>query len=408
MRRSGWTFAVVLVVVVALVVVQLVRTPPAQSVSVSEPASLDVAGSPSISWPSSAEGALEVAGVVRTSGRQVARPIASLAKMMTAYILLLDHPLTSGESGPSITVTPTDVAVYDLDAASSGSVLPVTAGEVLTEQQALQALLVASADNIAEMLAQWDAGSITAFVTKMNATAKSLGMTHTTYTDPSGLEDTTVSSARDQLLMAMRAMALPAFASIVAMPEVTFPVGGTIQNYDYDIGHDGVIGIKTGSDSQSLGCWAFAATRTVAGTARTVYGVILGVPGTSLGLVEPTLDAGVALADAMPATVRAVSVVSIGAVVGDVDAPWRHSQVPVIAERSRQRAGSGRQQGDSSLRLAHAFRCHGPKRGVGGAPGGGLPGGCGHDPSGCRRLGCGTEPPLETHTRLTTEALAPW
>ncbi len=259
MRRSWWTFAVVLVVVVALVVVQLVRTPPAQSVSVSEPASLDVAGSPSLSWPSSAEGALEVAGVVRTSGRQVARPIASLAKMMTAYILLRDHPLTSGESGPSITVTPTDVAVYDLDAASSGSVLAVTAGEVLTEEQALQALLVASADNIAEMLAQWDAGSITAFVAKMNVTAKSLGMTHTTYTDPSGLEDTTVSSAGDQLLMAMRAMALPAFASIVAMPEVTFPVGGTIQNYDYDIGHDGVIGIKTGSDSQSLGCWAFAA-----------------------------------------------------------------------------------------------------------------------------------------------------
>ena len=274
MRRSGWTFAVVLVVVVALVVVQLVRTPPAQSVSASEPASLDVAGSPSLSWPASAEGALEVSGVVRTSGRQVARPIASLAKMMTAYILLHDHPLTAGESGPSITVNPTDVAVYDLDAASSGSVLAVTAGEVLTEQQALQALLVASADNIAEMLAQWDAGSITAFVAKMNTTAKSLGMTHTTYTDPSGLEDTTVSSARDQLVMAMRAMALPAFASIVAMPEVTFPVGGTVQNYDYDIGHDGVIGIKTGSDSEALGCWAFAATRTVAGTARTVYGVI--------------------------------------------------------------------------------------------------------------------------------------
>ena len=347
MRRSGWTFAVVLVVLVALVVVQLVRTPPAQSVSVPEPASLDVAGSPSLSWPASAEGALEVAGVVRTSGRQVARPIASLAKMMTAYIVLRDHPLTTGESGPSITVTPTDVAFYDLDAASSGSVLAVTAGEVLTEQQALQALLVASADNIAETLAQWDAGSITAFVTKMNATAKSLGMNHTTYTDPSGLEDTTVSSARDQLVMAMQAMALPAFASIVAMPEVTFPVGGTVQNYDYDIGHDGVIGIKTGSDSESLGCWAFAATRTVAGTARTVYGVVLGVPGTSLGLVEPTLDAGVALADAVPATVRAVSVVSAGAVVGHVDAPWRHGQVPVTAVR----AVSGLAQAGSRVTL---------------------------------------------------------
>jgi serine-type D-Ala-D-Ala carboxypeptidase (penicillin-binding protein 5/6) len=346
-RRAGWTFVVVLVVVVALVVVQLVRTPPPQSVSVSEAASLHVAGSPALSWPTSAEGALDVGGVVRTSGHQVPRPIASLAKMMTAYVILRDHPLTAGESGPSITVTPTDVAIYNLDAASSGSVLAVTSGEVLTEQQALQALLVASADNIAEMLAQWDAGSITAFVAKMNATAKSLGMNQTTYTDPSGLEATTVSSASDQLVIAMRSMELPAFAAIVGLPEVTFPVGGTVQNYDYEIGHDGVIGIKTGSDSQALGCWAFAATRTVAGTGRTVYGVLLGVPANSLGLVEPTLDAGVALADAVPATVQAVSVVSAGATIGHVEAPWRNGQVPITAVR----AVSGLAEAGSTLTL---------------------------------------------------------
>jgi D-alanyl-D-alanine carboxypeptidase (penicillin-binding protein 5/6) len=330
-RRSGWAFVGVLVVVAALVVVQLVRTPPPQSVSMSEPAALSVPGSASIAWPTAAEGAVDVAGVVQTSGTQTARPIASLAKMMTAYVVLHDHPLTSGEAGPSITVTPTDVTIYDLDKTASGSVLAVTAGEQLTEQQALQALLVASADNIAEMLAQWDAGSITAFVTKMNATAKSLGMDHTTYTDPSGLEDTTVSSARDQLVMAVRAMALPAFASIVALPQVTIPVGGTVQNYNYDIGHDGIIGIKTGSDSASLGCWAFAATRTVAGTARTVYGVVLGVPATSEGLVEPALSAGVAVANAAPATVQTVSASSAGEVVGHVDAPWRNNAVPVMA-----------------------------------------------------------------------------
>lgn len=341
MRRSGWAFLAVLVVVAALVVVQLVRTPPAQTVSTSVPSSLSVAGTSTLTWPTSAEGAVEVDGVVRTSGNQEARPIASLAKMMTAYIVLHDHPLATGDAGPSITVTPTDVAVYDLDAASSGSVLQVTAGEQLTEQQALQALLVASADNIAEMLAQWDAGSITAFVAKMNATAKTLGMAHTTYTDPSGLQDTTISTAHDQLVMATRAMALPAFATIVALPEVTFPVGGTIENYDYDIGHDGVIGIKTGSDSAARGCWAFAATRTVDGTPQTVYGVLLGVPGTALGLVEPTLSDGVAMADALPATVHTVSVVSAGAVVGHVDAPWRRDPIPVTAVKAVSGTGAG-------------------------------------------------------------------
>jgi D-alanyl-D-alanine carboxypeptidase (penicillin-binding protein 5/6) len=333
-RRTGWTFAVVIVVLAALVVVQLARTPPAQSVSRSEPTSLGVPGSASLTWPASAEAAMDVAGVVQISGSQTARPIASLAKMMTAYIVLRDHPLTPGQAGPSLTVSPTDVAIYNLDKTSSGSVLAVTAGEQLTEQQALQALLVASADNIAQMLAQWDAGSIAAFVAKMNASAKTLGMSHTTYTDPSGLDATTVSSARDQLEVAIRAMAIPAFASIVALPEVTFPVAGTLQNYNYDVGHDGIIGIKTGSDSASLGCWAFAATRAVAGTSRTVYGVLLGVPATSQGLVEPALSAGVALADAAPATVHAVSVTSAGQVVGHVDAAWRKDGVPVTAARA--------------------------------------------------------------------------
>jgi D-alanyl-D-alanine carboxypeptidase (penicillin-binding protein 5/6) len=282
----------------------------------------------------------------------VARPIASLAKMMTAYIVLHDHPLTAGEAGPSITVTPTDVTIYNLDATSSGSVLAVTSGETLTEQQALQALLVASADNIAEMLAQWDAGSITAFVAKMNATAKTLGMSDTTYTDPSGLEDTTVSTARDQLVIATKAMTIPAFASIVALPEVTFPVGGTVQNYDYDIGHDGVIGIKTGSDSAARGCWAFAATRTVDGTTRTVYGVLLGVPGTSLGLVEPSLSDGEAMADAVPATIATMSVVSAGAVVGHVGAPWRSDPIPVTAAR----AVSGLAQAGSTVPLHFDLR----------------------------------------------------
>ena len=62
------------------------------------------------------------------------------------------------------------------------------------------------------------------------------------------------------------------------MPAATFPVGGTVQNYDYDVGHDGIIGVKTGSDAAALGCWAFAATRSVAGTTQTVYGVVLGIP----------------------------------------------------------------------------------------------------------------------------------
>ena len=338
MRKAGVVVVVLIVLVIAFGVLQIVRSVPTQAVSVSGPHPVQVAGSAALPWPAKGSAAVAVGdqGAVRTSGSTAAAPIASLAKMMTAYLVLQAHPLPTGQPGPSITITGADVQAYAAEAAASDSVLEVTAGESLTEQQALEALLVASADNVADILAQWDAGSVTAFVAKMNATAHSLGMDHTHYTDPSGLDTTTVSTASDQLIISRKAMAIPTFASIVAMPEATFPVAGTIQNFDYDVGHDGIIGVKTGSDTAAGGCWSFAATRTVAGAKQTVFGVVLGIPAAATGLVEPALAAGEALANALPGSVRTMTLVPAGTVVGYVTAPWRSSPVPVTTVRAIQ------------------------------------------------------------------------
>ena len=78
--------------------------------------------------------------------------------------------------------------------------MSVAAGERLTERRALQALLLPSANNIAAVLARWDAGPADRFVARMNSTARSLGMTHTRYTDPSGYDDATVSTAADAMV----------------------------------------------------------------------------------------------------------------------------------------------------------------------------------------------------------------
>jgi D-alanyl-D-alanine carboxypeptidase (penicillin-binding protein 5/6) len=337
-RKAGWVIAAVVVVVIVLVVVQMARSTPAQTVVVHAPSPVHVTGTSALPWPTNGSAAVAIGptGAVRISGPAQEKPIASLAKMMAAYVVLTDHPLQNGQPGPSITITTADVATYNTDAAASDSVLPVSAGETITEQQALEGLLVASADNVAVVLADWDAGSVTAFVAKMNAAAKTLGMDHTHYTDPSGLQTTTVSTPSDQLAIARKAMDDPTFASIVAMQSATFPVGGTVQNYDYDVGHDGIIGIKTGSDSAAGGCWAFAATRTVAGKPQTVYGVVLGIPGTATGLIEPALAAGKALADALPATVSTTTVLPAHTVVGYVTAPWRSSPVPITTLRPLQ------------------------------------------------------------------------
>ena len=166
-------------------------------------------------WPADGQAAVILSGQPRihVGPNQHAAPIASLAKMMTAYLVLRDHPLGSSQGGPTITLTDADVADTDRRAGQQESVVPVAAGEQLTERQALEALLLPSANNIAAVLARWDAGSEGRFVARMNATARSLGMADTRYTDPSGYDDGTVSTAADQIRIVERAMRLPVFAA---------------------------------------------------------------------------------------------------------------------------------------------------------------------------------------------------
>src|SRR5438105_2155030 len=156
-----------------------------------------------------------------------------------------------------------------------------------------EALLLPSANNIAVVLARWDAGSVDRFAARMNATARSLGMTHTRYTDPSGYDDATVSTAADQVRVVDRAMHLPEFASIAATPSATLPVAGTVYNTDGLLGHDGFVGVKTGSDDAAGGCFAFRAIRWIDGKRTTITGVVLGQPG------HDQIAAGLAAADAM-------------------------------------------------------------------------------------------------------------
>jgi D-alanyl-D-alanine carboxypeptidase (penicillin-binding protein 5/6) len=246
-------------------------------------------------WPDQGQAAYALAGGARIHAgpNQHVAPIASVAKVMTAYVVLRDHPLRVGEDGPAITLTNDDVVDTDRRRSQDESIVPIAAGERLSERQALQALLLPSANNIAAVLARWDAGSETAFVARMNAAARSLGMAHTRYTDPSGYDPGTVSTAADQVRIVVQAMRSAVFAGIVAMPSVTLPVAGTVRNVDTLIGHDGFVGVKTGSMDASGGCFAFRAIRSIDGERTAVTGVVLGQFGGNL------VGAALAAADSM-------------------------------------------------------------------------------------------------------------
>jgi D-alanyl-D-alanine carboxypeptidase (penicillin-binding protein 5/6) len=245
------------------------------------PASLGVPGAPpALPWPSKGQGAVAIPalGYAQQSGPESSVPIASLTKMTNALVVLRDHPVPAGGSGPSITITADDVAEYDNELHNDQSTVPIHTGEVLTEVQMLQALLTQSANDMAYSLAVWDAGSEPAFVAKMNALAASLGATSSHYVDASGYDPASVSTASDVLRVAAAGMLDPTFAQIVGMSSIDFPGVGTLPNVVSEIGKNGVIGVKSGYTSKAGGCLVLAADRVVAGHTALVLVAVLGQP----------------------------------------------------------------------------------------------------------------------------------
>ena len=266
---------------------------------------------PSTVWPAEGQAAFVQAGQseIHVGPNQHAAAIASVAKVMTAYLVLRDRPLRPGEDGPTITLTEADVIDTDRRRRQEESVVSIAAGEQLTERQALQALLLPSANNIAAVLARWAAGSEDRFVARMNAIARSLGMTHTRYTDPSGYDDATVSTAADQVRIVDRAMRVPVFASIVGTPTAVLPVAGSVHNTNALLGRYGFVGVKTGSDAAAGGCFAFRAIRWIDGARTTITGVVLGQPGHDR--IGAALEAAAAMVDRLSFTRGAGSTVPV-------------------------------------------------------------------------------------------------
>lgn len=334
-RRGGGAvvrglLVVVLVAVVVLAGVEWFRPIPSPALHATDTRTVRLAGAaPALPWPTGASGALAVDGgpQLGTGGSQSPAPIAGLAKVMTAYVALADHPLTPGASGPAIDVTSDAVAAYQAEAGSGQSAVPLSAGESLTELQVLQGLLVASGNDMATLLADWDAGGTQAFVAKMNHAARVLGMRSTTFTDPVGLDSGTVSTPSDLVLLGEAAMKLAVLRQVVAMTEVTLPQASRVFNLDADIGHDGFIGIKTGSDSVAGGCFLFAAQQTVAGVSVTLVGDVIG-EHTSTQTASALSDAS-ALVSAALADAGARPALPKGTTVGEVTAPWG-AHVPVV------------------------------------------------------------------------------
>lgn len=296
-------------------------------------AKFTVAGhAPALPWPAQGEAYLDIEGMgpIGASGPSEAEvPIASVTKTMTAFQVLKDHPLAVGEDGPTIEVSPALFAVArSADASESG--IAIQAGEELTERQALEGMLLPSAGNMARLLAAWDAGSVPAFVDRMNAEAHALGMNHTTYADPAGIDSNSRSTAHDQVLLGEQALNDPTMASIVSLKSAQVPVAGLVSNTNHLLGVDGDIGIKTGSTSAAGGCLLFATRSVVDGVPVTMVGAVLGQPGPLWSIMDRAQTVARGLIEAAQRSLVTTTVAHSGKTIAVLHQRG-HADIPLVA-----------------------------------------------------------------------------
>jgi D-alanyl-D-alanine carboxypeptidase (penicillin-binding protein 5/6) len=236
-----------------------------------------------LTWPTSGQSAAGMVGssTIETHGAQTPVPTASTAKLITALVVLQVKPLSSGQAGPDLTMSRDDIALLNKYIARNGSMIgKVIVGEKLSEYQMLEAMMLPSANNMSDSLAIWAYGSLPAYHTAANQYLKSQGLKDTYVgLDASGLDPSTVSTARDMVRIGELVMQNPVLAEIVGKQSVSgFPLIGTITNTNRLLGASGIIGIKTGNSDQQGGAYVSAAHITINGKTQTLVTALLGAP----------------------------------------------------------------------------------------------------------------------------------
>lgn len=295
---------------------------PLPAVAISQQAlSLAPTVAAALGWPANGEAAVEARGVtpVLTSGTQKVLPMASVAKIITALAVLQAKPLNLAEQGPILTLAQADVDIYNNYVTKDGSVVHVAAGEQLSEYQALQALLLPSANNIADSLAIWAFGSLAAYHTAATQYVQQLGLANTTIgSDASGLAPDSTSTPADLVRLGEAAIDHPVVAQIVAQTFASIPVEGTVYNVNRLLGQDGIVGIKTGNSDQVGGNLLFAARAEVApGKTATIIGAVMGQAD-----LNAALDASPPLIDSVKANLYLARPVRAGETIANYSATW--------------------------------------------------------------------------------------
>jgi D-alanyl-D-alanine carboxypeptidase (penicillin-binding protein 5/6) len=320
-RRRVIALIVALVVVVAGLYGALTLLAPVKGVAarVAVPA-IPATAAPSVAWPSygaSAVGAVGYPQATAAAGRTDAVPMASISKVITALVVLQAKPIAAGQTGPNITMTAADAALYTHYLALDGDVVKVQAGYTFTELDLLKLALIKSANNYAGSLANWAFGSTGAYAEAATAWLAKNGLTGIHVVEPTGIDPRNVGTAADLVKVGELALQDPVIAPIVSSRTADVPNVGGIKNTNNLLGKDGIDGIKTGTLNNWGANLLFASDHRVGGRTITIVGVVLG------GKDHPTIDADIrTLIGTVLAGFHPLTLATKGQVFGSYATAW--------------------------------------------------------------------------------------
>ncbi|MGX5772344.1 D-alanyl-D-alanine carboxypeptidase family protein [Microbacterium trichothecenolyticum] len=267
-------------------------------------------------WPAQGSAAEAVAGIPGTLA-STADPdaIASITKVVTALVVLEEMPLAVGEQGPEYRFTAADRSRYWQYRSGGESALDVPVGGSLTEYQMLEGMLIGSANNYADRLAQGIWPSDAVYAAAANGWLTAHGVPGITVREPTGMDPRNAASPEALVTLAQKALAHPVIAEIVAKQSVDLPGAGHVENTNGLLADPGVVGIKTGT----LDAWNLLSAKDVTIGDKTVrlYASVLGQPDD-----EARLAASRALYAQMEAELQPRPSVAASTVAGQVETLW--------------------------------------------------------------------------------------
>jgi len=233
---------------------------------------------PAVDWPELGEATFSAQGYDFVISNADPKPVstASMAKVITALCVLEKRPLKLGETGPTLTMTAADTARLQQQYDQGGSHLAISEGEKLTQYQMLQAIMLPSANNIADSLAIWAFGSLDQYQKYAQDFVQRQGMPQTHIgPDASGFYPSTTSTTADLTTLGKLALRNPVIMQIAGTKSATFETAGEVFNVDTLL-DDGILtGLKTGSNDGNTGGFIFTSKTKIAGQSINVVGAIV-------------------------------------------------------------------------------------------------------------------------------------